>query len=190
MRMLGAFTHLRAPDERWGSGAGVSAVIATLLLVAIGMVMTIAVLAVVNPIGQQKAEGTMVAQFERVEESDGLVVQSAAGGSDWSRMSVRLQNCSQAIDNGVVRLGASLPYQNDEAIATGAALNAAATGTACGAGSMVAVAYMRADVRANDFIDFCGSPARAALSGVAISLVDTSANAVLGTFTFLSVSDC
>lgn len=173
-----------------GDGQGVSAVVATILLVAVAIVLATGAYIAAQELKGQQPKSAPKINFAKDDAVDRIYVTSAQSGADWSRIAVRLTGCTQATGSAILRLGAAVPYHNDAPSAGGAALNAAGSGATCGAGLTVNVASTSAIVHAQDFLALCGSPAGAGLTSVELTVVDVQANLVLWNVAFLTVADC
>lgn len=175
----------------------VSPVIAVILMVAITVVLAATLFVLLDLYGKEQ-KGLVLIGLTQVEDSDKLTVSSRQAGADWSNIRVKVTSCTQqAASSTIIYLGATSPYQNDEATAAaGGALNAAAAaGAACGAqadpGIQVATA-VNTDVQPENFLDFCAGPTTltTAPTDVVVAVIDFSSGNSLGTFTFQSVAIC
>lgn len=162
----------------------VSPVISTILMVALTIVLGATIFYLVSDSGENPAEAAAAVGWRADETTDRLVVVSTVEGADWKNLAVRISSCTQPADSGsvgYVGTNEATPNGklfNEEATASGGALNqAAATGTACGAGITVVVSEASGPVKASDFLDFCATPGP--VTNVVIEVQDTFANARL-----------
>jgi archaeal type IV pilus assembly protein PilA len=144
----------------------VSPVIGVILMVAITVVLAAVVFVLVSNLGKTSSS-TPTFQLTRDEATDRLSVLSADSDADWNRLAIK-----------------------GSAATTEFALNAAtgATGNTVVAVTNTELTGAVDLMGAGEFIEFCGTGADAA--DITYTIVDTTANSVIGTFTFSSIEQC
>ena len=164
----------RANDE------AVSPVIGVILMVAITVVLAAVVFVLVSNLGKGNQSAPTFA-LQRDDATDRLSVTSADSDADWNRLAVKITS--------TVPAGACVSGNQDVQAATCAAdadAFAATTGTNLDADNTELTGTANL-MSAGEYIEFC---ATALASGVTVVVVDTTANSVIGTFTFNDIAAC
>jgi len=163
----------------------VSPVIGVILGVAMTVVLAGVIFIVVGGLGSksQQTAPTPVMQVDDIH--DHLSVVSATIGADWTRVRVSASTCTTG---GIINVGSSGPsHQNQPA--TVANTYAAVSNSGCtGLNPAVLVSSTSAVINAGDYLAFCTSGGTA--TNVGITLTDTIANVVVGTYTFTNIGAC
>lgn len=157
----------------------VSPVIAVILMVAITVVLAATVFVLVSDIGGNTARTAPAISASTDDAVDKLVINSAATGADWNRMSLRVKSLGTATEIQVG--GAAVPHQN-VAGRTDAASAPLTTNT------NTAVATASDVMDASDFVQFCSTTTTGA--NVVISLIDHTASQTIGDYTFPTILAC
>ena len=162
----------RANDE------AVSPVIGVILMVAITVVLAAVVFVLVSNLGKGNQSAPTFA-LQRNDALDRLSVTSADTDADWNRLAIKASAAGTEM-----RLNC----------ATGTTLQAAGTPAGCPAQLAVATTNVEATgsadlMSAGEYIEFCTTASPAA-TGITYTVVDTTANSVVGTFTFNDVAVC
>ncbi len=154
----------------------VSPVIGVILMVAITVVLAAVVFVLVSNLGKTSSS-TPTFSLSRDESADKLSVTSADSDADWNRLALKTEGA-----NICVRLNAATPM----GACSGTDANVAATPVAAANTDVTATANL---MEAGEYLEFCESTA-AANTPVTITVVDTSANSVIGSFTFSDIAVC
>jgi flagellin-like protein len=172
----------------------VSPVIAVILMVAITVVLAATVFVLVSNIGGNTANSAPSISWTSDEGADKLVVSTAAQNADWNRLTVQVDSCTGAAAGKIVYIGGPNTATHVNQAATAAsktAISAAACGgpvaekaTGSGVGGGVAQKIL-----AGDNIRFC-TDNLTPVTNVKVTIKDTTANAVVETYTFTDVAVC
>lgn len=148
----------------------VSPVIAVILMVAITVVLAATVFVLVSDIGSQTGKTAPAFALTQDESNDRLTVSSAASGADWNRLVIK--GSKEAPD------GASFALNLETAgAATETAITIAGVEITGGVDPMTA----------GEFLDLCGT---ATATNLKLTLIDLSANQIMGEWTFLNFGLC
>jgi flagellin-like protein len=153
----------------------VSPVIGVILMVAITVVLAAVVFVLVSNLGKSSNSAPTFA-LNRDDASDRLSVTSADSDADWNRLAAKV---SSTIPMGVT-FYTHLNGPTSAAGATDTALSASNTEITGTADLM----------SAGEFLEFCEVGSAMPVTGVSIVIVDTTANSVIGTFTFNDIALC
>lgn len=158
------------------SDEAVSPVISTILMVAITVVLAATAFVLVADVGGQTGKAPPAIGLRADDNLDRLVVTSAAQGADWARLAIVQTSFG---GTGTIHVGSSLAdgYQNEPAGTGGG--NPATPGG-------VPISPDPEPITAGEYLEFCRS-AGGNDGALTVSVKDVSANALLGSFTFLSV---
>lgn len=154
---------------------GITAVVATILLVAIAVVLAAGIVVIVQVIASERSDAAPAVGITTQEPNDRLVVASAVENANWNR--IQIQASLQSGTASEIRMGQADPYVNDAATATGAQVLNARAGVSSESMKIVG----------KDFLEFC---ADGSAMGVAVSVYDVEANSRLGTWTFTDIATC
>jgi flagellin-like protein len=179
----------------------VSPVIGVILMVAITVVLAAVVFVLVSNLGKSSNSAPTFA-LSRDDATDRLSVTSADSDADWNRLAIKGPAQQDAAVGPPVVAGVHLHF----------GLNAAATDASGDCGTDAAPASpMPADcvlssnteitgaadlMSAGEYLEFCNDSDGAAAgtntaaTGVTFTIVDTTANQVIGTFTFNDIAGC
>jgi flagellin-like protein len=152
----------------------VSPVIATILMVAITVVLAATAFVLVADVGGNAGNTAPAIGFRVNDALDHLEVTSAGPKADWKRISVRLLSDD---DGGSVYVGDDpVPYVNKAATTNGGLIS-----------SPVAVATDPQPIAGGDYLAFCGSGTDGPIT---LQVTDTDANSLVGTFGFSDLAPC
>ena len=164
----------------------VSPVIGVILMVAITVVLAAVVFVLVSNLGKGSTS-TPTFVLTRNEATDALTVTSADSDADWNRIAAKA-TFSSALDD-VTHLCA-IAY-------TGAQADCASTDSDAFASPGAFIDTSNSELtgsphlmQAGDTMKFCAVAGAGPALTVAITLVDTSANSVIGTYNFNEVAQC
>ncbi len=173
----------------------VSPVIAVILMVAITVVLAATVFVLVSDIGGQTGSAAPSISFSADEGQDRLSVNQAGQNADWNRLTVSAVSCSGADDGttaSAISLGsaaADSSHHSKPALAPGDDVGTVGASSCTGTAVQVSDAADR--IEAGDFLEFCVDDALAGpVDNVEIQIRDTTANAIVHTYTFTDVADC
>lgn len=152
-----------------------TAVVATILMVAITIAIAGTVFVIVQIISKEQAESAPTFGLRLDETTDRLWVTSASPEANWDRILVHVTNNPGAAT--AVYLGAADPYMSEPAATSGADILAARS----------IVSSESNSISPDDYLEFCADIDTA---GMAVSVFDEPANARLGTWNFESVAAC
>lgn len=160
-----------------GADEAVSPVISTILMVAITVVLAATAFVLVADVGGQTGKAAPAIGLRADDNLDRLVVTSAAQGADWARLAIMQTSFG---GTGTIYVGTSATdgdgYQNEPAAPTGP--NNIAT--------EVAISTETEPITAGQYLELCRS-AGGNDGALTVTIKDVSANALIGSFTFLSV---
>jgi flagellin-like protein len=176
----------------------VSPVIAVILMVAITVVLAATVFVLVSDIGGNTANSAPSISWTSDEGQDKLVVSTAAQNADWNRLTVQVDSCTGAAAGKFGYIGgpntathvskpataASKTALNSGAAAVNCANAVAEKATGSGVGGGAAQKIL-----AGDFVQFC-TDNLTPITNVKVTIKDTTANAVVETYTFTDVAVC
>jgi flagellin-like protein len=154
----------------------VSPVIGVILMVAITVVLAAVVFVLVSNLGKSSNSAPTFA-LSRNDATDQLSVTSADSDADWNRLAVK---ASSGVITTCVKLNA----------ASGASCSGtdASTAQPVVTASNIDLTATANLMSAGEYIEFC-NPTTVA-TGVTYTIVDTTANSVIGTFTFNDIAIC
>lgn len=152
--------------KAWRDDDAVSPVIATILLVAIVVVLAATVFTLVSEVTSRRSE-TAPAFILRLDDAvDRLSVTSASPKADWNRLEI-------TADQTTVRCALNAESGMASACAVAAS------------GTFVDITSASDDMRTGEFLDLCITPANS--NAVKITLRDVNANQIVGAWTFLPI---
>ena len=169
----------------------VSPVIGVILMVAITVVLAAVVFVLVSNLGKTSSS-TPTFSLSRDEANDRLSVTSADSDADWNRVAVRTGTITSA--GSVVT---HLCFEADTDPSTDCDSSDVDAYTSMGDGVFVddtnanfeltATAHL---MSAGSFMGICAVGGAVDATGVTLTLVDTTANSVIGSFTFSTIAQC
>lgn len=151
----------------------VSAVISTILMVAITVVLAATAFVLIADVGKESTVAPLAIGMRSDETQDRLEVVSSAGGANWNRIAVRV---TSNIGGGTIYMGSSAAsgYFNEAASTSGADIS-----------TQTPVSDSSASMSGGDYIEFCRS---GGASGEAVIMVlDIEAGAVISEYRLLSL---
>jgi flagellin-like protein len=153
----------------------VSPIIATILMVAVTVVLATTVFVLIDQFSASAPPAPNVI-FQVVDHTDRLEVAGASAVADWIRLDARVETQSGA---GSIHMGtdAAGGHQNEPAAATGGDILAAP----------VQVSTQADKIAAGDYLEFC---ADAPAQHVVVLIVDVASNFKLGPYTFGTIDAC
>jgi flagellin-like protein len=149
----------------------VSPVIGVILMVAITVVLAAVVFVLVSNLGKGSSN-TPTFILNRNEATDRLSVTSADSDADWNRLAIKSDH-ADAGEAAFVELNA---------VATSSSTELTATNTE--------ITDVADPMQAGDFLAFCAEDAVAYSGPYTFTLVDTSANSVIGSYSFTDLIEC
>jgi flagellin-like protein len=172
----------------------VSPVIAVILMVAITVVLAATVFVLVSDIGGNTANSAPSISWTADEGNDRLTVSTAAQNADWNRLTVQLDSCTST-GSAIAFVGQDTAtpdiYINeaadDDATTGDHDLNSAPSATTCSPLS-VEITGVATKISAGDYIEFCVAPGT--MANAKVTIKDTTANAVVHTYTFTTIDPC
>ncbi|MHB8634722.1 MAG: type IV pilin [Thermoplasmatota archaeon] len=164
-----------------------SPVIGVILMVAITVVLAAVVLVLVTKLSANQTSEAPTPVMNVDDVNDKLVVLSSSVGADWSRVSVTATACSAGTI--IYMGGATGAHENQPAGVTAPKTRTAISVSGCTtAPAPIQVAVANTAITAADFLSFCSGTGAA--TNVNLQVVDTVANAVLGSYAFTSIAVC
>lgn len=160
------------------SDEAVSPVISTILMVAITVVLAATAFVLVADVGGQTGKAPPAIGLRADDNLDRLSVTSAAQGADWKRLSILRTSFGGTSIVYVGNSGDNTGYQNEAAAASGGDI-----------ATEVPISPDPEPITAGEYLEFCRS-STGTDGALTVSIKDVSANALLGSFTFLSVDVC
>ena len=151
----------------------VSAVISTILMVAITVVLAATAFILVADIGNNNTKPPVAIGMRSDDTTDRIMVISSSQGADWANLAVRVVSNS---GGGTIFLGSS---------AAGGYFNEAATLSGVDIASQTAVSTVPAPVSGADYMEFCRSGGTA--SPITVAVVDTRSGSLISEYSFLNL---
>lgn len=147
----------------------VSPVIATILMVAIAVVLAGTVFAIVAVIASQRQDTAPTFGANSDDRLDRITIARPGAGADWNRLEL-------SADRVTLKCAVN---------AESTAMSACSVGTA---GTFVDIVSASDEMSGGDYLDLCITPANA--EAVKIRLRDADANQIVGEWTFLDMVTC
>jgi flagellin-like protein len=165
---------LRRPFS--SSDVGVSAVISTILMVAVTVVLAATAFVLVADVGGHSATSAPSLGFRVDDNLDRLSISAAAQNADWSRL--RIEKLSFKGTGAVYVGNGASPFFNE----------AAAVGSGDLTSPLMAT-MTTAKIAAGDYLEFCRASA-GAQGAFQVRITDTVANAVIADYSMLDLHPC
>lgn len=163
----------------------VSPIIAVLLAVAMTVLLAGVVFVVVSGISGNKSQSAPTPVMTVDDVHDRLSVVAAVVGADWTRILVSATTCTTG---GIINIGSSGASHQNQAASVANTYTAVSNSGCTGLNPKVQVAPSGVAIAAGDFLAFCTSGGTA--TAVTITMTDTVANVIVGSYTFTSIGPC